>query len=107
MLRVLCGSKIQINPHGNFMRDGGNMRLFEAAGCGVFQIADDLPGVSQWFTPGETIVTYRDPAHLREQAAYYLQHEAERQQIAQAAQAHVYAHHTYDQRMAALVQLCQ
>ncbi len=107
VLRALCGSKIQVNPHGNFMRYGGNMRLFEAAGCGVFQIADDLPGVSRWFTPGETIVTYRDHAHLRELVGYYLQHDAERQQIAQAAQAHVYAHHTYDQRMAALVDLVQ
>jgi hypothetical protein len=107
MLRALCGSKIQINTHGNSMRYGGNMRLFEAAACGIFQIADDLPGIGKWFTPGETIVTYRDRAHLRAQVAYYLQHETERQQIAQAAQAHVYAHHTYDQRMAALVQLCQ
>ncbi len=105
MLRVLCGSKIQVNPHGNFMRYGGNMRLFEAAGCRVFQIADDLPGVSAWFTPGQNIVTYRDPAHLREQVAYYLRHDDERQQIALAAQAHVYAHHTYDQRMAALTNL--
>jgi spore maturation protein CgeB len=105
VLRALCGSKVQVNPHGNFMRYGGNMRLFEASGCGVFQIADDLPGASKWFTPGETIVTYRDHDHLRELTAYYLRHDAERQQIAQAARTHVYAHHTYDHRMAALVDL--
>jgi spore maturation protein CgeB len=105
MLRILCGAKIQVNPHGNFMRYGGNMRLFEAAGCGVFQIADDLPGVQRWFTSGETIVTYRDPAHLREQVQYYLTHDSERAAIAKAAQAHVYAHHTYDHRMTALVSL--
>ncbi len=107
VLRALRGSKIQVNTHGNFVRYGGNMRLFEAAGCGVFQIADDLPGVSKWFTPGENIVTFRDPAHLRDLVSYYLAHDTERQQIAQAAQAHVYAHHTYDHRMAALVDLVQ
>jgi len=105
MLRVLCGSKIQINPHGNFMRYGGNMRLFEAAACGVFQITDDLPGTSRWFSPGENIVTYRDIAQLRQLTAYYLQHEDERCAIAHAAQEHVYKHHTYDQRMATLVDL--
>jgi spore maturation protein CgeB len=105
MLRILCGSTIQINPHGNFMRYGGNMRLFEAAGCGVFQIADDLPGVSKWFTPGENIATYRDPHHLQEVVTYYQSRPEERQQIANAARDHVYAHHTYDHRMAALVNL--
>ena len=105
MLRILRGSHIQVNPHGNFMRYGGNMRLFEAAACRVFQIADDRPGIPTWLTPGEHIVTYRDPAHLRELVAYYLRHPDERESIATAAQAHVYAHHTYDQRMAALVAL--
>jgi spore maturation protein CgeB len=103
MLRALCGSKIQINPHGNFMRYGGNMRLFEAAACGVFQITDDRPGISTWFNVGTQIITFRDPAHLRQLALHYLHADDERQQIAQEAQAHVYAHHTYDHRMKALV----
>lgn len=105
MLRVLCASRVQVNPHGNFMRYGGNMRLFEAAGCGVFQIADDLPGNRTWFTPGETIVTYRDVDDLRAQVRHFLAHEDERRAIAEAARAHVLAHHTYDHRMAALVDL--
>ncbi|MHB8629522.1 MAG: glycosyltransferase family protein [Aggregatilineales bacterium] len=103
MLRILGGSKIQINPHGNFMRYGGNMRIFEAAACGVFQLVDDLPGIPTWFSVGEQIITYRDVGDLRRKTRYYLDHEYERQQIAQAAQAHAYAHHTYDHRMAALV----
>jgi len=101
-LRAICGAKIQVNPHGNSMRYGGNIRLFEAAGCGVFQIADDRPGIPTWFTVGEHLVTYKTPAHLREVAAYYLRHDAEREAMAAAAQAHVYAHHTYRHRMAAL-----
>ncbi|NDJ75433.1 MAG: glycosyltransferase family 1 protein, partial [Chloroflexi bacterium] len=87
------------------MRYGGNMRLFEAAGCGVFQLTDDLPGTHQWFAPGETIVTYTDRDDLRRQVMYYLAHADERRAIAQAAQDHVYAHHTYDQRMQVLVDL--
>jgi spore maturation protein CgeB len=100
MLEVFSAAKITVNLHGDFMRYGGNMRLFEAAGVGIFQIADDLPGVRQWFTEGETIVTYRDLDDLRTKVAYYLEHDAERQAIASRAQAHVYANHTYDQRMA-------
>src|SRR5690606_13601978 len=71
MLRVLSAAKLTINANGNFMRYGGNMRLFEAAGVGVLQLSDDLPGVRAWFTPGENIVTYSDTDDLRAKVAYY------------------------------------
>jgi spore maturation protein CgeB len=98
MLRILCAAKIVVNPHGDFMRWGGNLRLFEASGCGAFQITDDLPGVRGWFAVGQEIVTYRDPEHLRELAAYFLEHDEEREAIAAAGQARAYADHTYRQR---------
>src|SRR5690606_22622208 len=82
MLRVLSAAKITLNANGNFMHYGGNMRLFEAAGVGLLQITEDLPGVREWFTPGENIITYRDFDHLREQVAYYLRHDSEREAIA-------------------------
>lgn len=99
MLRVLAAAKLTVNPHGNFMRYGGNMRLFEAAGVGTLQLTDDLPGVRQWFTPGETVVTYTNPADLRAKAAHYLARDDERNALAAAARAHVYARHTYEQRV--------
>ncbi len=99
MLEVLSAAKMTVNTHGDFMRYGGNMRLFEAAAVGVFQIADDLPGIHQWFTEGETIVTYRSLDDLREKVRYYLAHDTEREAIAHRAREHVYAHHTYDQRV--------
>jgi glycosyltransferase involved in cell wall biosynthesis len=102
MLEVLSAARMTINVHGDFMRYGGNMRLFEAAAVGVLQISDDLPGTRQWFQPGETIVTFRDLDDLRAKVTHYLAHAAERERIVQQAQAHVYAHHTYDQRAARL-----
>jgi len=105
MLRITCAARITVNAHGDFMRWGGNMRLLEACGVGTFQIADDRPGIREWFAVGEHLVTYRDPAHLRELVAYYLAHDDERARIAEAGRAHVCAHHTYDQRMARLLAL--
>lgn len=99
MLRVLSAAKLTVNPHGNFMHYGGNMRLFEAAGVGTLQLTEDLPGVRQWFTPGETILTYSDHDDLRQKTAYYLRHDSEREAMARRAQEHVYAHHTYEQRL--------
>jgi spore maturation protein CgeB len=99
MLRVLSAAKLTINIHGDFMRYGGNMRLFEAAGVGVVQIADDLPGHHVWFTPGENIITYTSADDLRAQVTHLLAHADERQALAQRAREHVYAHHTYSQRV--------
>ncbi|MBL8165212.1 MAG: glycosyltransferase, partial [Anaerolineae bacterium] len=107
MLEVLSAAKMTINVHGDFMRYGGNMRLFEAAAVGVLQISDDLPGTRQWFQPGETIVTFSDLDDLRAKVAYYLAHDAERERIVAQAQAHVYANHTYEQRAAHLETLLE
>jgi len=103
MLRILSAAKIAFNAHGDFVYYGGNMRLFELAAIGAFQIVDDLPGVREWFTPGENIITYSDEADLRDKVAHYLAHPEERARIAASARAHVAAHHTYDQRMARLM----
>ena len=100
MMQTLSSVKISINIHGDFMRYGGNMRLFECAALGSFQIVDDRPGVHEWFRDGEHLVTFSDHTDLREKACYYLAHDDERRRIAAAARAHVLAHHRYDQRLA-------
>jgi spore maturation protein CgeB len=99
MLEVLSAGKMTINSHGNFMRYGGNMRLFEAAAVGAFQLVDNRLGVREWFKDGEHLVIYEDLQDLREKATYYLAHPEERQAIADAARSHVCAHHTYEQRL--------
>ncbi len=101
MLKILSAAKLCFNTHGDFVFYGGNLRLFEVAGAGICQISDDLPGTRLWFPEidgAPTIITYADEDDLRAKAAYYLAHDDERQQIAQRAQAHVYAEHTYDRR---------
>lgn len=100
MLSVLSSVKISINAHGDFMRYGGNMRLFETAALGTFQIVDDRPGVGEWFSIGEHLATFRDHDDLRDKARYYLDNDAERQRIAASAREHVLARHRYDQRLA-------
>ena len=100
MLQILSSVKICLNTHGDTMRYGVNLRLFEIAALGVLQITDDRPGVSECFTVGEHLVTFSDHDDLREKVRYYLAHDEERLWIAEAARAHVLAHHRYDQRLA-------
>lgn len=105
MIERLRQAAIVVNPHGDFMRDGGNMRLFEACGVGVLQVADARPALTQWFTPGTHLLTYESPAALVDLVRTYLADSAARRAIARAGCAHVHAHHTYTHRMRRLVAL--
>jgi spore maturation protein CgeB len=98
MMRVTSAAKVVVNIHGDFMRYGGNMRTFEAAGAGVCQIADDLPGTRRWFTPGENILTYTNADDLRETVARALADDDLRAEIGRKARDHAMAHHTYAHR---------
>lgn len=104
MMRVMSAAPISLNVHGNFMRYGGNMRLFESVGVGAFQIVDDRPGVREWFTPDEHLVIFTDYDDLRQKVGYYLNHPDERIAIAKAAREHALQHHTYDHRLQTLMQ---
>jgi spore maturation protein CgeB len=105
MLRAMRAAAIALNPHANFMRSGGNLRLFELCGIGAFQVADDRPGIRAWLTPGVHLETYRDPDHLRGIVGRYLGDPEARRRLAEAGHRHVHARHTYDQRMARLLEL--
>ncbi|HVU10480.1 MAG TPA: glycosyltransferase [Phototrophicaceae bacterium] len=108
MLKILSAAKLCFNTHGDFVFYGGNLRLFEVAGAGICQISDDLPGTRLWFPEIDgkpTIITYANLDDLRAKASYYLAHDDERRAVAQAAQQHVYAEHTYDRRAERLEQL--
>ncbi|MEM9954814.1 MAG: glycosyltransferase [Chloroflexota bacterium] len=104
MLEVLSQAKICLNVHGNFMRYGGNMRLFEAASVGAFQIVDERSGIHEWFNVGEHLVMFEGLQDLRDKVTYYLAHDDERMQIAETARAHVIQHHTYEKRLQRLMQ---
>jgi len=105
MMRAVSGSTVVVNPHGDFMKDGGNQRLFEACGAGRLQITNHSPAVQRWFNVGEHLVTYRDQEELRALVTYFLENREARERIARAGQEHVYAHHTYDHRMQQLLDL--
>lgn len=76
-----------------------NCRLFEAAGCGVFQVADDKPVLPELFEPEREIVTFRTRAELKEKVDYYLAHPEERQEIADRAYDRAHREHTYERRL--------
>lgn len=80
-------------------------RVYEAAACGAFQLADDSrPELTDLF--GESIPTFRagDPEHLAWTVRYWLARPEQRQRLAEYARRLV-AQHSYDDRLATLTAL--
>ncbi|MBZ5668203.1 MAG: glycosyltransferase [Acidobacteriia bacterium] len=97
--KAFTAAKIVLNTMHYGEIEGVNCRLFEAAGCGAFQIADWKPALPDLFEPEKEIVTFRTQQELREKVDYYLAHPEERREIADRAYAHAHNEHTYEMRL--------
>jgi spore maturation protein CgeB len=105
MYEILARSRIVINHHGNVPAYANNLRLFESTGSGAMLLTDDKPNLGEMFERGQEIVAYCDAEECLERARYFLEHEAERAAIARAGQARTLAEHTFENRMAELVEI--
>lgn len=105
-VNIFNATKININLHSSTERDGIdpagdflNPRTFELASCGAFQLIDPRQLLGEIFTPGKDIVTFDSTEDLKDKINYYLEHDTERQDIAQAARHTVLQNHTYQHRI--------
>lgn len=89
-----------VNPDGDYL----NPRTFELAACGAFQLTDHRSLMSPVFEEGSEIITFRSGRELRSLTEYYIDHPEERNEIADRARKRVLAEHTYEQRMAEVLE---
>jgi spore maturation protein CgeB len=97
--KAFNGARIVLNTLHYAEIVGVNCRLFEAAGCGAFQIADWRPGLAELFEPEREIVTFHTREELKERVDYYLNRPEERSKIADRAYARAHREHTYEVRL--------
>ena len=105
MYRVLNASKITLNHHGDIEPYANNCRLYEATGVGTLLITDWKENLHEMFEPGKEVVVYRNAEECSELIQYYLEHDEERETIAQAGQERTLKEHTYHDRMQRLVNI--
>lgn len=103
--KAFNAAKVVLNTMHYGEITGVNCRLFEAAGCGAFQIADWKPGLPEFFDPEREIVTFRTRKELKEKVDYYLAHTEERREIADRAYARAHREHTYEIRLRRLLEI--
>jgi spore maturation protein CgeB len=97
--KAFSAAKIVLNPMIYAEIEGVNDRLFQAAGCGAFQITDLKRSLPQLFEPEREIVTFQTLQELKEKVDYYLAHPEERREIADRAYARAHREHTYERRL--------
>ena len=103
VVKIYNQSKIILNFVPEHMPVGGNNRTFEIPGCGGFQLASRCP--TQWFQPGKEIEIFSSISELKSKIKYYLEHDYQRQQIAQAGYLKAGKHHTYRHRFRKILAL--
>jgi len=75
-------------------------RTFEVPGAGGFLLTEWADGIDRYYTPGKEIVVFQNLEELANQIRYYLQHPGERDIIAWAGYDRTKKEHSYEQRLA-------
>lgn len=96
MVKIFNESRIVINL--GIGGTGIQQRVFEAMGCGSLLLTNEIPEDSRLFEDKKHLVYFNDN-NVEELIQYYLDHEEERETIAQQGYAVVNAGHTFRHRI--------
>lgn len=100
---AFCGARIVVNNLLPGEISGINVRAFEAAGVGAFQLIDWRPGLTELFEDSRELVSFKGMDDLIGKIDYFLTHDAEHDQIRKAGQSRAHRDHTYERRLQLLV----
>lgn len=103
MPKVFRTSKINLNPTMRCIKTGLPQRIWDIMGCGGFVMTNIQNELPEYFEIGEDIVCYETLADAVEVAQYYLNHEDERMAIAVNGYNKVKKLHTYEIRVAQML----
>jgi spore maturation protein CgeB len=99
MYRILRGSKIVINRHGEVAQGfANNMRMYEATGCGAALLTEEAPNLAFLFEPG-SVATYRTTDEVIGQIRHLLDNPDDLSRIARYGQQQTLTKHTYAKQM--------
>lgn len=101
--RAFLGAKVVLNNLHFAEVWGLNVRAFEAAGIGAFQMLNWRPGLAQLFEDGKEVVSFKNMSDLKTKIDYWLHEPQKRLEIAAAGKKRAYNCHTYQIRLQLLL----
>lgn len=84
--------------------NGVNARLFEAAGCGAAVLTEYRPSLEELFAIGDEVLAFRDFGELMNQAERLLGEGGLTARIGDAAARRAHRNHTYERRLAVILE---
>ncbi len=102
---IFANSGINLNHTMRGIRTGVSLRVWDILACGGFCLTDAQPDLFGLLPVGEALAVYEDEQDLLQKTAWYLDHEAERREIAAEGLRIVREQHSYPQRLLHLLEL--
>ena len=106
-VRAFRSCKIILNTTHPAEVEGTNVRTFEAAATGAFQLVNHRSALESLFEVGKEITTFESLDDLVDKVRYFLPRDAERREIADRAQARALAEHTYQHRINSILSMLE
>jgi len=97
--KAVRGARICLNTLHYGEVDGLNVRAFELAGCGGFQLISSVPVLAEHFDIGKELIAFRSTEELVDLIRYFLAHPDLAADIARRGQARAHREHTYEHRL--------
>ena len=93
---VMKNSKINLHITPRGITSGMSLRVLDIMGAGGFLLADSQAELLEYFEDGKDFAAYKNEEDLIEKAAYYLEHDDERREIAANGRRKVLENFTYE-----------
>ena len=105
MPEVFRRSKINLNMTLRSIQTGLPQRIWDVLACRGFLLTNYQAELPDCFVIGQHLEAYETPAEMAEKIDYYLKHEEEREEIAEAGYLYVKEHATVEMRVAQMIRI--
>lgn len=105
MPKVFQASKINLNMTMRPIETGLSLRVWDVLGCGGFLLTNYQAELPSYFEIGKDLDAYESLPELLEKVQYYLTHEEERIEIAIHGYEKTARLHSYENRLAEMIQM--
>ena len=102
---VFAGSRINLNISLRSIHSGIPLRVLDIMACGGFVLSNRQPEIAEYFEEGVELVTFGSMEECIDKVQYYLSHEEERRQIAEAGYRKVKSEFSYESGLARLFEV--
>ncbi len=102
---VFQNSKINLNITLRSIKNGIPLRAMDIMGAGGFLLTNYQNDFNMHFTDGVDFASFSSREDLYDKVEYYLTHEKERKEIAANGYKKVHAEHTYEKRLAEMLEI--